>query len=111
MPLAQLVRPEVRDVGRGRAGSVRSDAVRVMVAQQVGPESGRPIANIGVRIVATKGSSGAPPVECVGGTVLTDATGVVNCALRLGSRTGAASFTVSIGGAIQFQNVRVQIDP
>ncbi len=69
---------------------------------------GLPIANVGVRIALTDGSSGKsdprldPPAECVGGEPLSDAKGVVRCDLRI-KRKFSGTLRAAVGQFTEFE--------
>lgn len=114
LPLVQLVKPSLEETGRtisGDAGSTISGAVVVRVAAQVGPETGNPIPNVGVRIQNTGDPASSPAASCRSnnGMVLTDATGTATCDLVLNSVIGQNTFTAIVGEVNQTPDMTLNI--
>lgn len=101
-PLVELLvpTPEDRTIS-GEAGQTISGAVRVRVGIQAGPDTGRAVANIGVRIFNYQDPESSPSGACrsPNGIVLTDSTGSAVCDLVLNNRTGTARLSVIVGEA------------
>lgn len=114
LPLVQLVKPSLEETGRtisGDAGSTITGAVVVRVAVQVGPETGSPIPNVGVRIQPTGDPSFSPAASCRSnnGMVLTDATGTATCDLVLNNVTGQNTITAIVGEVNQTPDMTLNI--
>lgn len=113
MPLVQLQAPDpaARDLGRGRVGDVLYGAVRVVVVNQVGPQAGQPLDEIGLRVERDADDGLEPDARCVGGLVLTGADGVATCDVELLGPPGTGRLRAVIGGALYFGHLAVEIDP
>lgn len=99
-PLVELVKPipEARSIV-GDAGTTIASAIVVRVGIQSGPDTGRAVANIGIRIynyedpeTTTSGSCRSP-----NGIVLTDSTGTAVCDLVLNNRPGTTQLAIIAG--------------
>jgi hypothetical protein len=111
---AQLDAPAAsRTIGPGKAGSVLKGAVQAEVYAMTGDQSGKGIPYAGVRLTDGMDTTMPAPagIACVGGTVLTDATGMATCDVMLGSTPGTYAFSVAIGGFREYNELSVTIEP
>jgi uncharacterized protein (TIGR03437 family) len=99
-PLVELVKPTLEaSTITGDAGTTVFGAVIVRVGIQSGPETGRAVANVGVRIYNYDNPNSSPSGACrsSNGIVLTDSTGTATCDLVLNNRTGETQLAVIAG--------------
>jgi uncharacterized protein (TIGR03437 family) len=101
-PLVELLKPtpEARSV-TGDAGSTLNSAITVRVGVQSGPDTGRPVPNVGVRVYNYEDPETSPSASCrsPNGIVLTDSTGTATCDLVLNNRTGTTQIALIAGEA------------
>ena len=89
-PLVQLTSPTSVDLGHHKAGSVIAGGIQTIVVAQAGPDNGKGIPNVGLRLVdGSDWMKLATGVACVGGTVLSDASGKASCDVQLATTPGA----------------------
>ncbi len=110
-PLVQMLKPafDSRRL-RGQAGQVIQGAVEIAVQVVSGPQSGQPMAGIGVRAVSGVDPALFPSASCVGGTVLTDPNGLAICDIRLGPRIGMGDFVVNVGGLLVTLPIVIEVE-
>ena len=99
-PLVELLKPtpEARSIS-GDAGSTLNSAISVRVGIQSGPDTGRAVANVGIRVYNYDDPETSPSATCrsPNGIVLTDATGTANCDLVLNNRAGTTQIAIIAG--------------
>ena len=112
-PQAEMRAPDatVRDVGGGKVGSVLPRAIELVIALPTGPFGGRPMQNVGLRIVDPDDPSATPIAECVGGTALSNDKGIVTCDLVLRRVTGSGQLVALVGGFTKFDRIRIAVTP
>jgi len=99
LPLAELVEPPLDNpLLTGAAGSTLAGAVKVQVTAQSASQAGKPVPNVGVRIINAMDPD-VPISHCSTplGIVLTDANGTANCDLVLGSSPGSWQAAAVVG--------------
>lgn len=100
-PLVTLVAPPQTDLSlTGAQGSTLAAAVVVKVNALVGPQSGFPIPNVGLRIANDLNPTAIPPAACTGldGLVLTAVnTGIATCNLMITGAPGSYQLTAVVG--------------
>lgn len=99
----------------GRAGSTIPEAFLVRVGAGSGPDRGRGIPNVGVRVVlpAEANAATAPGGMCEGtaGITLTDERGLATCNLMLNNNTGIGGLFALIGEARVSRGIGLTITP
>jgi uncharacterized protein (TIGR03437 family) len=113
-PLVELVRPTLENNAfTGDAGTAINGAIVVRVTTQSGIDAGRPVPNVGVRIVNRENLDATPPASCRGtnGTVLTDSLGIANCDLILNTQTPLTRLAMMVGEAQITPIFTVTINP
>ncbi len=97
-PLVLLIRPEqgVFNI-EGRAGQTITAAIEARVIVQAGIQFGQPIRNVGLTVSTGNQPGVGVTASCVGGTALSDESGVVKCDLQLGGVVGTATLTANVG--------------
>lgn len=113
-PLVELRRPtQENPVVVGDAGSVVGGAIQVRVGVQAGPETGRPVANVGVRVYHYTDPATNPSGECnsPNGTILTDSTGTATCDLRLNNITGTNEISIWVGESVITRKISLTVNP
>jgi uncharacterized protein (TIGR03437 family) len=100
LPQVELVSPPLdnRNIS-GRAGTTLASGVVVRVISLSGFQAGQPIPNVGLRIVNADDPTSPPVAVCTppDGTVLTDATGLARCDLRVGTTLGMTRIAGLVG--------------
>ena len=113
-PLVELRRPtQENPVLVGPAGGVISNAIEVHVGVQSGPETGRAVPNVGVRVYHYTDPATNPAGECntPNGIVLTDSNGTATCNLRLNSVTGTNEISIWVGESVITRKIALTINP
>ena len=114
-PLVELVAPtfDNRNNLSGSVGSTLPGAVVVRVSAASGISAGRPIPNVGVRIVLSDGSFEPGPAACAGptGLVLTDAQGMATCDLAITGPAGSTRLMAFIGELLGTPSFALQVTP
>lgn len=99
----------------GRAGSTIPEAFLVRVGAGSGPDRGRGIPNIGVRVAlpAEANPATAPGGMCEGtaGIALTDERGLATCNLMLNNNTGLGGLFALIGEARVSRGISLTVTP
>lgn len=108
-PVALLIEPAGRDLGRATTGSELTGAVQVQVTAQSGPEAGQPVPGLSVRLVPT--DEGAPEAATCADAPLTDADGFGRCDVAVTGGPGEHRVSIVIGESIRFDAVRLGVDP
>lgn len=110
-PLVLLIRPEqgVFNI-EGRAGQTITAAIEARVIVQAGIQFGQPIRNVGLTVSTGNQPGVGVTATCVGGTALSDETGVVKCDLQLGGVVGTATLTANVGN-IAIYNFTLIVTP
>ena len=94
----------------GQAGSIIKGAIQIRVVATSGFQSGQPIANVGLQAKTLLNDPLlGPTASCVGGIVLSDATGLATCDLQLGGKLGRDSLLVSVGSALSLGGAGINI--
>ena len=84
----------------GQAGAIIKGAIQIRVVATSGFQSGQPIPNVGLQAkTLINDPLLGPTAACVGGIVLSDATGLATCDLQLGGKLGRDNLVVSVGSA------------
>lgn len=116
IPTVQRITPQDGVELVGQAGTILKGAVQVRVFSSGGVQAGQPIPSIGLKAYTSLNDPLlGPTASCVGGTVLSDTSGVATCDLLLGGKLGLDRLIVSVGSA-QFLggagiNIRVLAGP
>lgn len=110
-PSVVLVKPseELKRL-EGQAGQTLPGAIVVAVFAAAGPQAGLPIPGVGVRISTNIDPTLGPSASCVGGTVLTDASGMATCDVVLGPKIGTTELTVYTGG-FNTKSITLTVNP
>jgi hypothetical protein len=110
-PWIALKAPETLDLGDLKVGTILPKAAKLQAAIQAGAFSGQALPNVGLRFVDSKNHDLPGAVDCAGGPALTDATGVAECDLQVGSELGD-HYIAAIGGETTiFNTVHVHVVP
>lgn len=112
-PLVELRVPtQENPVVVGTAGSVVGGAIQVRVGVQAGPETGRPVPNVGVRVYHYTDPATNPSGECntPNGIVLTDSTGTATCDLRLNNLIGTNEIAISAGESVITRKISLTVN-
>jgi hypothetical protein len=108
-PEVDLQEPQTRDLGTVKAGSVLSGAIQVLVASSTGPQQGKGIPFIAVRVANDESQPAGPDLAWCVGAVVTDDTGSAICDLKIGSTLGTGSLRVIVGEAVEFNWIRLDV--
>ena len=116
IPTVQRLAPQDGVELVGQAGAILKGAVQVRVFSSGGVQAGQPIPSIGLKAATSLNDPLlGPTASCVGGTVLSDTSGVATCDLLLGGKLGLDRLIVSVGSAITLGgagiNLRVLAGP
>ncbi len=116
IPTVQRIAPQDGVELVGQAGTILKNAVQVRVFSSGGVQAGQPIPSIGLKAATSLNDPLlGPTASCVGGTVLSDTSGVATCDLILGGKLGVDRLIVSVGSAITLGgagiNLRVLAGP
>lgn len=97
-PLVELMQPSNSNrFITGRVYSTLNAGMVVRVTAQSGPQAGKPVPNVAVRIGASPDSS-SPSAYCqTDGTVLTDRFGIATCNVGFGPRIGTNRLSAIVG--------------
>lgn len=100
LPTVLILKPTNQDTISGQAGTTITGAIQTRVTVGAGPGVGQPIPNVAINATTGLDPTVGPTAACVqeAGKGLSDATGVANCDLVIGGRTGKAVVTITMGG-------------
>jgi uncharacterized protein (TIGR03437 family) len=82
----------------GKLGAVLKGAIVIRSTIASGPQIGTPMSNVGLFLTSTQDPATGPVPACVGGTALSDSTGVATCDVVITGRQGTSSFNAKMGG-------------
>jgi hypothetical protein len=114
-PATRVVTPDSFDLGTHHVGDTITGGIVVNVGNQTGWESGRPVPNVGIRLIEAEDMATeflpAVMAECVGeaGTVLSDASGNATCDVRV-LAAGTGVFRLIVGESV-YWNIRMTVTP
>jgi hypothetical protein len=112
LPTVVILKPSPDDRTLfGRAGQTVSGALQVGVFTAGGPQIGQAVPGVGVRIATPIDDPNlGPTASCVGGTVLTDASGIATCDVLFGPKIGEEQLNIYVGG-YDVKTIRISVAP
>lgn len=100
----QVVKPTTGTI-TAKAGATVADAIEARAGSGF-----LSLSNVGLDVSTGNTVSSGPTATCSGGTALTDATGLARCDLVVGSKTGTATLTLTMGGSAT-QTLVLEVTP
>jgi hypothetical protein len=104
-PHVELVAPSPRDLGTATPGELRPSAIQARAVPQAGPESGRPIPDVGIRLEGPLATCASPT-----GITLSGPDGLSSCTVHFSTTPGAGTVTVIVGEVTRFEAIPVRIE-